>query len=1132
MKRAKILSLLLSFALLLSLVTLPAAAGDKGAFPDVEGHWSEESVGRWAGYGVLNGDENGTFSPDKSMTRAEFATMLVNLMGYTEKAQNTFQDVAANAWYADAILKLAAAGVMKGDGVNANPDTPISREEAAVLLCRAMGIEPGGDAGLEFVDRGAVSPWAQGAVAALSERGMISGVGENTFAPGLDITRAAVAKMVDNMVAAYVVDDAAELTGEINGVVIVAANADVVLKDAALSENLIVAPKAGEAAVTLAGKTVAEGKILVNSASSSLTVEKTAAAGDIMVSAPKAQVVVEGKAGSVAVSGRAGGASLTVAETASVDSVSTEAAGTKMEVAGEVKAVAVAESAAGADITVSKGAKVDSVALEAEGAKLAVAGAVKNVEVAPTASGTALTVEKGATVSKLETSADGVKVDGKGKVENMTVTAGEGVSVSKDTSVKVENKGDSTVSVGDKDVKPGGSGTGSGTTGSGGGSSSGGSSHSHSYVDGICSCGGIDPAAAQADSEETLAAALAGEAGTIVLTANITTAAQVNVTRAVTINGNGKTLTASSRAGEAAQKAGILVSSGANAVKITNLTVSGPNTTPAGNGEKKWDDGEYGIKVYDSTQVLLDKVTVTAANAGIQVNSATVALSGTVTVSGNEWGGIEVCKSESGDALPAGTLNINGATVVCTDQDIPAVWIDGTTADAGIVNGAEKLYTYTTPAPKPQIYYFTDTACAGAAAAVTGRALYTGLAAAMAAARSGDTVKLLKDTAVDAGALTAAWNRTAEMELTLDLGQKTLTVTGQSSVALGYGDSRVPQNTVSDQKGFQADYTIKNGSIIAENTAGGTIANFVVETGQKLTLNGVDGDMRFRGNGSAFFVRGRDAALTVIDSKITSTGVYAVSTNANNEVNYGVKIDIRNSELVTDSSDGDNCALCVNVPATVTIADSNITGERQAVLIRAGTVTMTNCTLTAQGLQYNPGQGNLTKFYEEDKWGGGDEVPYGALVVGRGVGTGTSYPGPIELTLDKCTFSCSGAAEELKDYESAVYIAKCGGSNTLTVTANDCTILDGNVIVKDVPFGSNPFQDAGGSEVTIYDSIAAMKEANVQGTAETGNDLGIGDPAGTGEPAESGNDPGKDDSAGVGTPDAAGEPAQAEDSAA
>ena len=119
MKRAKILSLLLSFALLLSLVTLPAAAGDKGAFPDVEGHWSEESVGRWAGYGVLNGDENGTFSPDKSMTRAEFATMLVNLMGYTEKAQNTFQDVAANAWYADAILKLAAAGVMKGDGVNA-----------------------------------------------------------------------------------------------------------------------------------------------------------------------------------------------------------------------------------------------------------------------------------------------------------------------------------------------------------------------------------------------------------------------------------------------------------------------------------------------------------------------------------------------------------------------------------------------------------------------------------------------------------------------------------------------------------------------------------------------------------------------------------------------------------------------------------------------------------------------------------------------------------------------------------------------------------------------------------------------------------------------------------------------------
>lgn len=392
MKRSKLMSLLLSGTMVLSLVGAPAAAAGKEPvkFGDMEGHWSTEAVDRWSADGIFQGDENGNFLPDKEMTRAEFAQMLVNLMGYTEKAGTGFADVPADAWYADAISKLAAAGVMEGDGTNAMPTVPISREQAAVLLCRALYLEPGEKDGIHFEDAYQVSSWARDAVAALAQRDMIQGVGENHFAPALNINRSSVAQMVHNMVSAYVTEDGAAVTGEQKGVVIIAAK-DVTVKDGALAESLILAPKAAGATVTLAGKTTA------------------------------ARVVLAAEGGKAAV---------------------------------------------GKDVTVAR------IAVEAPKAELAVSGKVERVTVAASASEAVLTVEKDGVITHVETAADKVSVKGPGKIGTLTVTGGQGVTVDKETKVeKVVNRSKFSVTVGNKEVKPGASlGGDSASGGSGGGS--------------------------------------------------------------------------------------------------------------------------------------------------------------------------------------------------------------------------------------------------------------------------------------------------------------------------------------------------------------------------------------------------------------------------------------------------------------------------------------------------------------------------------------------------------------------------------------------------------------------------------------------------------------------------------------
>lgn len=680
--KKKLASSLLAGTLVLAQTAPALAAGDTA------GHWAQDALDTWQNYGVIKGNEDGNLMPDSGITRGEMAVMLDRVMAYQLKAQNTFSDLDQN-WYTDAILGANAAGIIMGMGDGTvQPGASITRQETAVMFARVLNLDTQSAPNAGFLDQASIPDWAVGAVNAMAAAGYMQG-GNGLFRPADTITRAEVVTILDNIFSANY-NTSGEYTGDVDGSAVISADA-VTLKDMHITGDLIIAEGVGEGHVELDNVTV-DGRLLVRGGgANSIVIKGGSKITQVIVSRQKGKVrvavedsaqvsvvVVDQGTDSVKLEGELG-------------TVSVEGAGAAVEIAGQVDTVSVTEDAAGAAVTVAKGAAVTTVTTAAEDAALTVAGKVESVAVTESASSTTIKTESGAKIDSVTTAGSNTTVEGSGTVSKVEAAEGSTGTTVTTGGTKVENNSAESVTTGNGTVEAGESAT---TTkpSTGGSTSGGGVVHTHSYVDGVCSCGAYDSAWAQVNSVESWNEAVAAGKN-IVLTADFTAETQLALSAALTVNGNGKTILSANNAEDATASAGILVTAAAT---IKNLTVSGPNNTTS------WDEGEYGIKVYNATGVKLENVTVTAANAGIQVNSSEVTLAGTITVSGNEWGGIEVCKGSGLDH--GGTLNVNGATVVCTDTTVPAIWIDGTTDTEGVVNGAGELSAYQ-PYGKEQIYY-------------------------------------------------------------------------------------------------------------------------------------------------------------------------------------------------------------------------------------------------------------------------------------------------------------------------------------------------------------------------------------------------------------------------------------------
>lgn len=118
-----------------------------GTFPDVpETADYFEAVEMLAELGIVKGDDHGNFNPDSTITRAEAATMICRLLGVEEEAkaitQSSFTDVPSTHWAVGYVTKCVELGIIGGYGNGKfGPSDPVTYEQMVKMLICVWGLE-------------------------------------------------------------------------------------------------------------------------------------------------------------------------------------------------------------------------------------------------------------------------------------------------------------------------------------------------------------------------------------------------------------------------------------------------------------------------------------------------------------------------------------------------------------------------------------------------------------------------------------------------------------------------------------------------------------------------------------------------------------------------------------------------------------------------------------------------------------------------------------------------------------------------------------------------------------------------------------------------------------------------------
>ena len=201
MKSKKTVAKMLLVAFVFSLV-LPASvfAADTKIASDLNGHWAQATIQQWMSKGLIGGYEDGTFQPDRAITRAEFIKLVNKAIGANKAGVVNFTDVSADDWFYGELQLAMGAGYVGGfeDGTF-RPNDTVTRAQAAAFIAKAKNLANDPAAAARFVDNSAIADWAKGAVGAAAKAGYIGGYQDGTFQPDKALTRAEAVSMLDRV---------------------------------------------------------------------------------------------------------------------------------------------------------------------------------------------------------------------------------------------------------------------------------------------------------------------------------------------------------------------------------------------------------------------------------------------------------------------------------------------------------------------------------------------------------------------------------------------------------------------------------------------------------------------------------------------------------------------------------------------------------------------------------------------------------------------------------------------------------------------------------------------------------------------------------------------------------------------
>ena len=182
-------------------VTKPVLTADLASYTDVyASSWEYQAVGILGGNGIISGYEDGSYKGNNPITRAEFAKLIVAAFNVTAPL-SSFDDVSDSDWFCPYVQLAGGSGIVTGYNGKFNPNSYITREDAAVIIYRTAalaGKEYTGSA--SFADSIDISVYAMTAVRGLGDAGIINGDNNFRFNPESNLTRSEAAQLLYNFI--------------------------------------------------------------------------------------------------------------------------------------------------------------------------------------------------------------------------------------------------------------------------------------------------------------------------------------------------------------------------------------------------------------------------------------------------------------------------------------------------------------------------------------------------------------------------------------------------------------------------------------------------------------------------------------------------------------------------------------------------------------------------------------------------------------------------------------------------------------------------------------------------------------------------------------------------------------------
>lgn len=427
----RILSVLLVLMLLLTMLPVTAFSVNGTSestvpqFSDMPDDWSTAALERAVENGLLTGS-GGKIMPQDNLTRAQMAATITRAFGASVEGNlSDFSDVKNTDWFFSAMARAYQMKILNGTDGKMNPNAAITREEVFTILARALKLKDADTAEKTFPDAGSLSSWAKGPVYAMINAGYVGG-SNGYINPKAVITRAEFAQLMDNTFKQYIRSAGTVMSIPSGNVMINAPG--VILKDTAVTGDLIIGDGVGDGEVTLDNVTITGRLVVRGGGVNSVIIRGGSSVSTVVVSRVdgKVSVKVQGDADVEVIYIDDGSDDVQIEGT--VGSLELAASGIEVSTVGATIGD-IAVTGADSRITVDSNSTVGTIITSAPNTQISGTGTVTQVQ-----------ARTGATGAKIETPKTEITV-GAGVTG---VTGGGGTAISGGTTVNNNSSGTGT----------------------------------------------------------------------------------------------------------------------------------------------------------------------------------------------------------------------------------------------------------------------------------------------------------------------------------------------------------------------------------------------------------------------------------------------------------------------------------------------------------------------------------------------------------------------------------------------------------------------------------------------------------------------------------------------------------------